>query len=105
MGTHANTREAVDATTDPFRALADPTRRGILRLLRDGEMNAGEIAARFPLGKPAMSHHLATLRAAGFLDSRKEAQTIWYALNPDGLKAIAAWVEATLGARSRRSVR
>jgi DNA-binding transcriptional ArsR family regulator len=84
-----------DDTGDPFRALADPTRRAILTLLRDGEMNAGDIAARFRLGKPAMSHHLATLRDAGLVSSRKVAQTIWYAINPQGLDGVIAWVRET----------
>jgi DNA-binding transcriptional ArsR family regulator len=86
---------STDDIGDHFRALADPTRRAILTLLRAGEMNAGDIAAAFPLGKPAMSHHLATLRDAGLVSSRKVAQTIWYSLDPRGLDGVIAWARET----------
>ena len=48
-----------------FKALADPTRRRMLELLRDGDMTAGELAEHFNMSKPSISHHLATLKAAG----------------------------------------
>lgn len=74
-----------------FKAIADPTRREILRLLRDREMTAGEIADRFAMTKPTMSHHFAVLRAAELLTSRREGQTIWYGLNTSVLQDLIGW--------------
>jgi DNA-binding transcriptional ArsR family regulator len=66
---------------DAFKALADPTRREILRLLRSGELTAGELASRFDMSKPSVSHHFAVLKAADLIRSRREGQQIYYALN------------------------
>jgi DNA-binding transcriptional ArsR family regulator len=66
---------------DAFKALADPTRRQILSLLRRGEMTAGELAGHFALTKPSLSHHFAVLKQAGLITSRREGQQIYYALN------------------------
>jgi DNA-binding transcriptional ArsR family regulator len=66
---------------DVFKALADPTRRAILRLLRRGEMNAGELAERFDISKPSMSHHFTVLKQADLIASRREGQQIYYSLN------------------------
>ena len=79
------------ALNEVFKAVADPTRREILRLLRHEEMNAGDMAARFDMTKPTMSHHFAVLKAAGLLTSRREGQTIWYALNTTVLEDVLAW--------------
>jgi len=76
---------------DVFKAIADPTRREILRLLRHEEMNAGEVAGRFDMTKPTMSHHFSVLKAAGLITSRREGQTIWYALNTTVLEDVLAW--------------
>ncbi len=74
-----------------FKAIADPTRREILRLLRHEEMSAGDVAARFDMTKPTMSHHFAVLKAAGLITSRREGQTIWYALDTTVLEDVLAW--------------
>ena len=74
-----------------FKAIADPTRREILRLLRHEEMSAGDVAARFDMTKPTMSHHFAVLREAGLVSSRRDGQTIWYALNTTVLEDVLAW--------------
>jgi ArsR family transcriptional regulator len=66
---------------DAFRALADPTRREILRLLRDGPKTSGEIAERFPTSWPTVSRHLAVLRDAGLILSERNGQQIVYELN------------------------
>jgi DNA-binding transcriptional ArsR family regulator len=66
---------------DAFKALADPTRREILRLLRHGEMSAGDLADHFDLTKPSVSHHLNVLKQTGLIDSRREGPSIYYALN------------------------
>lgn len=64
-----------------FKALADPTRRRILRLLSTGEMGAGELAQQFDITAPSMSHHFNVLRQAGLITSRKEGQQVIYVLN------------------------
>jgi len=71
------------ARGDAFKALADPTRREILRLLRGGEKTAGELAEHFEerLSKPSMSHHFAVLLSADMIVGRREGQQIYYALN------------------------
>ncbi|MER7672743.1 metalloregulator ArsR/SmtB family transcription factor [Kitasatospora sp. NPDC096128] len=68
-----------------FRALADPTRRQILEDLRDGELAAGEIAARFPISAPSVSRHLGVLKAAGLVTERREGNRILYALAQERL--------------------
>jgi DNA-binding transcriptional ArsR family regulator len=70
-----------------FKALADPTRRQILQDLRQGEMPAGQIAARFPISGPSVSRHLSVLKAAGLVTERREANRIVYALVADRLAA------------------
>jgi DNA-binding transcriptional ArsR family regulator len=74
-----------------FKALADPTRREILRLLRRGEMTAGDLAERFDMTKPTMSHHFSVLKEADLLSSRREGQTIWYGLNTTVVQDVMAW--------------
>lgn len=77
--------------TTTLKAIADPTRREILRLLRAEEMTAGDVADRFDMSKPSMSHHFAVLRDAGLVTSRRAGQTIWYALNTTVLEDVLAW--------------
>lgn len=74
-----------------FKAIADPTRREILRLLRHEEMSAGEVAGHFDMSKPTMSHHFAVLKGAGLITSRREGQTIWYSLDTTVLEDVLAW--------------
>jgi DNA-binding transcriptional ArsR family regulator len=64
-----------------FKALADPTRRRILELLRTREMNAGQLAEHFDLAKPTLSGHFAVLREADLIVAEKTAATITYRLN------------------------
>ena len=64
-----------------YKALADPTRRRILELLREREMSAGEIADHFKLSKPTLSGHFNILRAAGLVESERSGTTITYRLN------------------------
>lgn len=63
-----------------IRALGDPTRRGILRALRTGDLTAGDIASRFPITAASISHHLNVLRDAGLVQSQREGRTIVYSL-------------------------
>lgn len=74
-----------------FKALADPTRREILSLLRRGEMTAGDLAERFDMTKPTMSHHFSVLKDADLLTSRRDGQTIWYGLNTTVVQDLMAW--------------
>ena len=63
-----------------FKALADPTRRQVLALLRSGPMSAGELAERFDVSKPTMSAHFNVLREAGLIDASKHGKSIIYRL-------------------------
>jgi DNA-binding transcriptional ArsR family regulator len=74
---------------DVFRALADPTRREILRLLRRGEMAAGELAEHFDMAKPSLSHHFAVLKQADLVVTRRDGQQIYYALNTTVVEDLA----------------
>jgi DNA-binding transcriptional ArsR family regulator len=64
-----------------YKALADPTRRRILELLREQEMSAGEIAEHFDLSKPTLSGHFNVLREAGLVETERNGTTIVYRLN------------------------
>jgi DNA-binding transcriptional ArsR family regulator len=75
---------------DVFKALADPTRRQILQLLRRGEMTAGDLAGRFPITKASMSHHFAILKAADLISDRREGQQIYYTLNTTVMEDLLA---------------
>ena len=66
---------------DLFRALADPTRREILRLLGEGDLTAGEIAEHFEMTFPSVSHHLSILKSAGLITDEREGQFIRYHLD------------------------
>jgi ArsR family transcriptional regulator len=80
-----------------FKALADPTRREILSLLRKGEMKAGDLAERFDMTKPSMSHHFAVLKDADLVTSRREGQQIWYGLNTTVVQDLMAWAMDLIG--------
>lgn len=78
---------------DLFTALADPTRRTMLELLRRGERPAGDFVIAFPwLTQPAVSRHLRVLREAGLVRVRPEAQSRLYSLHPEGLAPLARWL-------------
>ena len=74
-------------------ALADPVRREIVELLADGEVGAGEIAARFPVTRPAVSRHLRVLREAGLVRSEVQAQRRVYRLDRAPLAELDAWLD------------
>jgi DNA-binding transcriptional ArsR family regulator len=74
-----------DDVSDTFAALAHPTRRQILQDLKQGELAAGEIAARFSASGPTISRHLSVLRAAGLVTERRDANRILYSLVGDRL--------------------
>ncbi len=80
--------------SDTFQALADPTRREILRMLAAGELSAGEIADRFSIARPSVSHHLAVLRAAGLVTDERRGQHIVYSLDATVFQEALAWAVA-----------
>jgi ArsR family transcriptional regulator len=84
-----------------FKAIADPTRREILALLRNRERTAGELAEHFDMTKPSMSHHFAVLKDAGLIFSRREGQQIWYSLNTTVVQDLLAWSMDLLGKSAR----
>jgi DNA-binding transcriptional ArsR family regulator len=73
-----------------FKALSDPTRREILRILSHGERTAGELAEPFDMTKPSMSHHFAVLKDAGLIRSRREGQQIVYSLDTTVIEDVLA---------------
>src|SRR6188472_2486340 len=86
-----------------FKALADPTRRTILQLLKVKPMTAGEIAGHFDVSKPTLSAHFAVLREAGLIGSEKDGKHVVYWLNAsvleEALLAFAGALGLDLGAR------
>jgi len=86
----------------PYKALADDTRREILRLLRDGDMTAGAIAACFDMTKPSISHHLAVLKDAQLVTSERRGQEIVYSLNTTVFQDVLAFALEFLDERSDR---
>ena len=66
---------------DVWNALADPTRRQILNLLKERDLNAGEIAEHFNMTKPSISHHLSLLKQAELVTAEKKGQNVIYSLN------------------------
>ena len=75
-----------------FKALNDPTRREILELLKKGDLTAGDIADRFDMTKPSISHHLDLLKQAGLVVSLREGQFIKYSINTTVFDGIAVWL-------------
>jgi DNA-binding transcriptional ArsR family regulator len=76
-----------------FSALADPTRRAVLELLRRGSQPAGRIAQAFPVSRPAISKHLRLLRRAHLVQERREGRHRLYQLNAEPLRAVASWLD------------
>jgi DNA-binding transcriptional ArsR family regulator len=75
-----------------FAVLAEPARRDILDLLREGERPVGDLVDHLRLSQPAVSKHLRVLRDAGLVEVRPDAQRRLYSLRPDGLAEIDAWL-------------
>ncbi|MCR6720141.1 MAG: autorepressor SdpR family transcription factor [Chitinophagaceae bacterium] len=75
-----------------FKALNDPTRREILEMLQERDMTAGEIAQRFNMSWPSISHHLDLLKQAQLVNAEKEGQYIFYSLNTTVVDEILKWV-------------
>lgn len=75
-----------------FRALAEPRRQAMLRLVRDEPLSVGEIAAQFDITQQAVSQHLQVLKEAGLLAVRKQGQRRLYVVRPEGLETLEAFL-------------
>jgi DNA-binding transcriptional ArsR family regulator len=75
-----------------FKALNDKTRREILELLKEGDLTAGDIADKFKISKPSISHHLDLLRQANLVTSLKQGQFIYYSINTTVIDEILTWL-------------
>ena len=75
-----------------FQALADPSRRAIFESLTKGEAAVKELTSRFELSQPAISQHLAALKGAGLVTSRREGRCVYYRVEPEGLKPLIDWI-------------
>ncbi|GAB6934632.1 autorepressor SdpR family transcription factor [Calditerricola yamamurae] len=78
--------------SDVFKALADPTRRAILDLLKGGDRTAGEIAERFSISKPSISHHLNVLKQANLVQDERRGQHVVYSLNTTVFHEVLKWM-------------
>lgn len=86
-------RNVTRSASPIFAALADPTRRAVLDLLRRGSQPAGEIAAAFPVSRPAISKHLGVLRHTRLVVERRQGRHRVYHLNAQPLAAVDSWLE------------
>ncbi|USP55788.1 Transcriptional repressor SdpR (plasmid) [Bacillus thuringiensis] len=77
---------------DLFKALADPTRRKILDLLKERDLTSGEIASHFNMSKPSISQHLNILKQSNLVKNRKEGKYIFYSLNTTVVQDILNWL-------------
>ena len=75
-----------------FQALADPSRRAIFVSLTRGETAVKDLTSRFAISQPAVSQHLATLRGAGLVKSRREGRCVYYRVEPRGMKPLIDWI-------------
>ena len=82
-----------------LKAIAEPNRRRILRLVRDDELPAGEIAAHFEITRPAVSQHLAVLKEAGLVDERRNGTRRLYRARLEGLEQLREFLDDFWGAR------
>ena len=82
-----------------LQAIAEPRRRRILELVRDRELPAGEIAARFEVTRPAISQHLRVLKEAGLVSERREGTRRMYRARPEGLAELRQFLDEFWGER------
>ena len=89
------------ALQNTLRALADPTRREILNLLKNGKMSAGDIVERFDISGAAISRHLSVLKDADLIRDAREGKYIFYELNASVLEEIMLWMAELKGDEQR----
>ena len=75
-----------------FKALSDKNRRQILKLLREKDLSAGEIAEHFDISKPSLSHHLNILKQANLVQTERQGQNIIYSLNTTAIQELISWI-------------
>jgi DNA-binding transcriptional ArsR family regulator len=88
-----------------FRALSDPTRREILRILRGGDLSAGELGERFPIARSTISGHLSVLKDAGLVVTERQGTTIIYSLNVAVYEELLSSIMSLLGVGKPSTVR
>jgi DNA-binding transcriptional ArsR family regulator len=81
------------SAADPYRALADPTRRAVLEQLKTGEQTVGRLSQQFEMSLPAFSRHLKVLHDAGLVNQRSQGTQRLYTLNPEPLKDMSEWLQ------------
>ena len=94
-------RDFLTTMNDAFHALSDPTRREILRLLREQDMTAGEICEHFDLARSTLSGHFTVLKHAGLIVAEKSGTTITYSLNLSAVESLLGSVMDLLGTTSK----
>lgn len=82
---------------ETMKAIADPTRRSILNLLKDGSKTAGEIAGNFDMTGATVSHHLTQLKKAGLIRENKQKNFIYYSLNASVFEEVLIWINSLKG--------
>ena len=82
---------------ETIKALADPTRRRILELLKKGPLSAGELGKEFDMTGATMSHHLSILKKAGLVQDNKKGTFIYYEINTSVMEDLFSWVVSFMG--------
>ena len=85
-------QSAAAAENKIFQALADPSRRAIFEALTRGEAAVKDLTARFDISQPAVSQHLAALKDAGLVNGRREGRSVFYRVEPQGMKPLIDWI-------------
>jgi DNA-binding transcriptional ArsR family regulator len=85
-------QRAVAAADKVFQALADPSRRAIFESLARGEVAVKDLTAQFDISQPAVSQHLAALKDAGLVNRRREGRSVYYRVEPRGMKPLIDWI-------------
>ena len=88
------------ALQNTLKALADPIRREILNMLKDGKMSAGEIVDKFPVTGASISRHLSVLKDADLIRDAREGKYIFYELNTSVLEEVVLWLSGLKGEKN-----
>ena len=87
---------------ETIKALADPTRRRILELLKKGPLSAGELGKEFDMTGATMSHHLSILKKAGLVQDNKKGTFIYYEINTSVMEDLLSWVGSFMGEKEEQ---